>query len=79
MKVRLKMDFVTYIVQKNLQTSLYDDVRKVYPEGTIFEVIEYNKKNHFSNEEITSSVLLRYMGNYLWLSLQEFSILTEEV
>lgn len=79
MKVKLKVDFVIIEREFDSATELYENYRRTIPKGTVFEVRVYDKNGHFYNTDLVSGILLKNEERELWLSLQEFSILTEEV
>jgi len=79
MKVKLKVNFVIIEREFDRETKLYEIRRKTIPKGTVFEVMVYDKNPHFHNNDLVAGILLNNEERELWLSLQEFSILTEEV
>lgn len=80
MQVKLKMDFISWRMEKDEYTGLQETVRKNIPEGTVFNVVGYARERRiFKDTFINAGVTLRNNGDEISVSLEEFRTLFEEV
>ena len=80
MQVKLKMDFISWRMEKDEYTGLQETVRKNIPEGTVFNVVGYAREwRIFEDTFINAGVTLRNNGDEISVSLEEFRTLFEEV